>query len=116
MILGIGVDIANNSRFIDMKDGLKAKLFTSYELASAEKAPSESEYLASRFAAKEAFAKALGTGFRSFSPTDIEVRVDIQGKPFISLAKPIFSGRIHVSLSHEREMSIAMVVLEDGKS
>lgn len=114
MILGIGVDIADNSRFIDIKEGLKEKLFSKYEIEKAKIAPSESEFLSSRFAAKEAFSKAMGTGFKAICPKYIEIREDDKGKPFICLLRKIDSDfKIHLSISHERKMSVAMVVLED---
>lgn len=115
MIIGIGVDITDNSRFENLEDGVKARLFTSYEIEESEKAPSKMEYLASRFAAKEAFSKAVGSGFDGISPKDIEIRQDDSGKPYIALLSSNGSGyKTHLSISHERAMSVAMVVLEDG--
>ena len=76
MILGIGVDIVSNSRFNEMKEGLLRRLFTSNELDKASLSERMCEFYASRFAAKEAFAKALGTGFRGISPKDIEIIED----------------------------------------
>lgn len=116
MILGIGVDIVSNSRFNEMKEGLLRRLFTSNELDKASLSERMCEFYASRFAAKEAFAKALGTGFRGISPKDIEIIEDELGKPSIRLMKDIkMDIIIHLSISHERDSSIAMVVIEDGK-
>ena len=116
MILGIGVDIVSNSRFDNKPEGFLEKLFTPEELASSLLVPNKSEFFASRFAAKEAFVKALGSGFRGIQPIDIEICSDELGKPFIKLSKDVCSGSvIHLSLSHERDSSIAMVVIEDGK-
>ena len=116
MILGIGVDIVSNCRFDSKPEGFLEKIFTPGELASSLSAPNKSEFFASRFAAKEAFAKALGSGFRGIQPVDIEVCSDELGKPYIKLLKGDCSGCVfHLSLSHERESSVAMVVIEDGK-
>ena len=114
MIVGIGIDIADNSRFAALEIGMKKKIITQWEIAMSKEAFSESEYLSSRFAAKEAFSKALGSGFCGISPKDIETMNDSKGKPFIKLLKDFgFNHKIHLSISHEREMSVAMVVLED---
>lgn len=117
MIRGIGVDISAPERFEGMDGRLLSRLFTEREI---EKAPlRNAEYFASRFAAKEAFAKAMGTGIRGFSLTDIEVDEDENGKPFFVLhgkaAKMADGVMLHLSLSHEREAAIAMVIAEDEK-
>lgn len=116
MILGIGIDIVSNSRFEGKSRGFLEKLFTERELEVAVTHPSLNEYYASRFAAKEAFVKALGTGFRNIAPADIEIYEDELGKPYIRVLKALgFDGTVHLSISHERDSSIAMVVIEDGK-
>ena len=116
MILGIGVDIVSNNRFEGKGKGFLEKLFLPSEIEKGFSAPSESEYFASRFASKEAVAKAFGTGFRGLSPLDIEVCEDGLGKPYVKIHKEIdLSLSIHLSISHERDSSIAMVVIEDGK-
>lgn len=113
MIVGIGTDIQNNLRFASSLDGLLKKIFTSYELEEADKRSNKEEYFGSRFAAKEAISKALGTGFKGLTPLDIEIREDDKGKPYA-----VVKGRedmiFHLSISHEREFSIAMVVAENG--
>ena len=78
------------------------------------------EFIAGRWAAKEAFSKALGTGMcAECAFVEIEVLSDERGKPFIRLyaataetAKRLGVSRIHVSISHERELATAFVVLE----
>ena len=115
MISGVGIDIVSNHRFCNMEEGLKGRLFTDYEIEEAERSPYKCEYYASRFAAKEAFSKALGTGFRKISPKDIEIKADNMVKPYRVLLKKLnIDYKIHLSISHEKEMSVAMVVLEDG--
>lgn len=124
MIYGIGVDIAAISRFQSFLDknnsALLNRLFSENELATSNKRKDAASCLAARFAAKEAFMKALGTGLRDgLSWQDIEVRNDELGKPELLL-----SGRAHelfiarqlqsalISLSHDGGQAIAMVVLE----
>lgn len=116
MIRGIGVDISSPERFEGMGEKLLSRLFTPEEL---RKAPvRSSEYFAARFAAKEAFAKALGTGIKGFSLTEIEISEDENGKPFFILsgrAREKAEGlRFHLSMSHEKEAAVAMVVAEDA--
>jgi holo-[acyl-carrier protein] synthase len=124
MITGIGVDIADISRFQGFLDknnsALLNRLFSENELNRCCKRKDAASCLAARFAAKEAFMKALGTGLRDgLSWLDIEVRNDELGKPELLL-----SGRAHelfttrrlqsalLSLSHDGGNAIAMVVLE----
>lgn len=115
MIVGIGVDVVENVRFVSPSIGLIKRLFTQYEIACSENVFSKDEYFASRFAAKEAFVKALGSGFRGISSSDIEIRNNSDGMPYIVLlnGKEI-DLKIHLSISHEKSVSIAMVVVEDG--
>lgn len=113
MIIGIGTDIQDNRRFASSSEGLLRKLFTHYELEEADRRLNKAEYFGSRFAAKEAVSKALGTGFRGLTPLDVEIREDENGKPY-----PIVKSKeniiFHLSISHEKDYSIAMVVAENG--
>jgi len=122
MITGIGVDIVQvrrMERWLE-NDKLLERYFNSEELSIIQsKGKSASQSLAARFAAKEAFGKALGTGLLNIPLKDITVCAEQNGKPVIKLkaaAQKAFekSGaeKIHVSLSHEKENAIAMIVLE----
>ncbi len=121
MVLGCGIDICDNRRFNDISAGVLMRLFTPGELAESVKLnPAQSlEFYASRFAAKEAFAKALGTGFSGFSPLDLEVRCNSQGRPFFAFSPKVEDKvkdmSVFLSLSHEKEYSVAMVVLDGQK-
>lgn len=121
MIIGIGVDIAELARVgnAHSRFGEKfgAKILTPAEMAlvPANAIP----YLASRFAAKEAAVKALGTGFREgITFQDIEIRSDRFGKPLIFYnhaqirCQALGVRAAHLSLSHSRENAVAMVILE----
>jgi len=123
MITGIGVDIVRVSRMERWLENTKLleKYFhndeISYVLSGKKNA---AERLAVRFAAKEALGKALGTGLSNISLKDIAVINNENGKPQMNLfgsAQNILekSGaqKIHISLSHEKENAIAMVVLEN---
>lgn len=124
MIYGIGVDIVavgRFQRFIDVGNtAIIERLFTLAERSLCGKRKDAASCLAARFAAKEAFLKALGTGLREgISWVDIEVSNNALGKPELSLsgkAAEQFQVRdlatIHLSLSHDGGNAIAMVVLE----
>mgnify|MGYP001351980019 CR=1 FL=1 len=122
---GVGVDIIDNSRIkksITNKRFLE-KIYSEKEIFNSKKTKNKTEYFSKRFAAKEAFSKALGTGFRNnLSFNDITVLNDKYGKPFIMVnkkLKKILSKKfktknvnIFLSLSDEKKHSIAFVVVE----
>ena len=118
MVKGVGCDIVGNDRFIDAKEGLLRRLFTQNELSEASERANAEEFYGSRFAAKEAFVKALGTGFGLVQPLDVEIYEDALGAPHIRLSEDkeelLRGTSCFLSISHEKEYSMAMVVL-DGK-
>jgi holo-[acyl-carrier protein] synthase len=101
--------------------GLFERYFDPGELAEAlSKGSGVDLSLAARFAAKEAFGKALGTGLAGIVLKDIMVRNKHNGQPEIIVSgtalkalKNCGAARIHLSLTHERDNAIAMVVLEN---
>lgn len=115
MIAGIGVDITSVARF----EGKERRFYERFLTPEELEAPLTAEYAASRFAAKEAFAKALGTGIRGFSLKDVSVAEDALGKPFFRLsgrAREKAGGlRFQLSLSHDGGFAVAFVVAEDEK-
>jgi len=123
VILGIGVDVVHIRRIEHWLSvpGLPERFFHPEELASAlSRGPTAPLSLAARFAAKEALGKALGTGLRGIRLADIRVINNHNGRPGIelygtALARLAESGgtRLHLSLTHERDNAIAMVVLEE---
>ncbi|MDR2183055.1 MAG: holo-ACP synthase [Clostridiales bacterium] len=118
MIFGIGTDIVEISRITRAVEGraFLAKCFTEAEIARCKAGGvTAAENFAGYFAAKEAVAKALGTGFRGFVPRDIEICHDELGKPFARLAEHIDAPDnfdIFVSISHGKESATAMAVIE----
>ncbi|PLS01401.1 holo-ACP synthase [Neobacillus cucumis] len=114
MIKGIGIDIIELQRvrnIISSQIKLVDRILTENEknkyedLSDARKV----EFLAGRFAAKEAFSKAFGTGIGSdLSFLDIEIDTDGYGKPFFIKPKV----QAHLSISHSREYAVAQVVIE----
>jgi holo-[acyl-carrier protein] synthase len=115
VIVGIGLDIVEINRIIVLLE--KQKRFPDRILTSNEKTIFEElagrrqvEFLAGRFAAKEAFSKAYGTGIgKDLSFHDIEIGNNEKGKPYV--IKPYSSG-VHLSITHSREYAAAQVLIE----
>jgi len=124
MIYGIGTDVVEVKRIKEAlhKHGiaLAKKILTPQELITYRKTEGKENFLAKRFAAKEAFAKALGTGMRSpVNFKSIEVVHDTLGKPKIKtvpeltlLVKSHNIKHCHLSISDEKNIAAAFVVLE----
>lgn len=123
MIIGIGTDIFEVHRMkakIDEGTGLINEIFTAGEIEYCENLKHKEQYYAARFAAKEAFLKALGTGWRfGIKFSDIDIFRDELGKPSIRLSGKAYEiakekgiNKIHVSMSHIKEMVTAFVILE----
>ncbi len=123
MILGIGLDVAEIPRIRDSLERFGER-FTSRVLTPAEAAAmpqsDPAPYVAARFAAKEAAAKALGTGFaEGVTQTSIEVLSLPSGAPTLrlhgkalELAGSMGVQKIHLSLTHGRDIAAATVILE----
>ncbi len=127
MILGIGIDLVEIDRFkFVMKKNTFSKLIKrgahSIEIKNAPQLGTikSVEYWASRFAVKEAFSKALGTGFgSSFQPKDIGVDNEKTGKPFIVFDQNYKNKlnskgieRVHLSITHTKNYAQAVVIFE----
>ena len=124
-ILGIGVDIVDNSRIAkSLKNKLFIKrMFSNSEILIAKMTKDKTNYYAKRFAAKEAFAKSLGTGFRNnLNFNDISIVKDKLGKPSFIINEKIkrivkkefktSSFNFFLSISDEKKYSIAYVILQ----
>ena len=124
-ILGIGVDIVQNKR---IKNLIKNKIFINRtfgkkEIMISKKFFDKTNYFAKRFSAKEALAKALGTGFRNnLNLKDIQILNDKLGKPYFLKTKKIdtiifrkFKIRkydLFLSISDEKDHSISFTILK----
>ncbi len=123
MIISLGIDLVDLERIerIWSRFGLKfaRRILSETELARLPQEPVQ--YLASRFAAKEAASKALGTGFSAgISPRMIEVENLDSGRPTMRLfgpadlrAQALGTARVHVSLTHSRQQACCLVILEN---
>ncbi|SFV68066.1 Holo-[acyl-carrier protein] synthase [hydrothermal vent metagenome] len=125
MIYGIGTDIITIKRIEEILEGKNAnrfitKILTTHEQQIFKNRGERANYLAKRFAAKEAFAKALGTGIGStVSFQDVTIRNTEDGKPYFSVSEKLRQYLIshhiktaHLSISDEKNQAVAYVVLE----
>lgn len=122
MIVGIGVDIVHVDRLIRWAKvpGIIERYFHPEEIKDAKRRNSSAHLsLAARFAAKEALGKAFGSGLKGIKLKDIQVVSNHNGKPDICVhgtAKTAFEASgaqyIFISMTHERDNAVAMVVLE----
>lgn len=117
MIYGTGIDIVKVERIKTAKESFYKRVFTQNELDGLKGDPMR---LAGVFAAKEAAAKAIGTGFRGFSPIDIEILKTPEGKPYVNLrneAEKYGFLTFQISISHEKDYAIAFAAAErsDGQ-
>ena len=124
-IIGIGIDIVKNSRIKKsiLNKSFLYRVFTKKEILISKNIKNKVNYFAKRFAAKEAFAKSLGTGFRNdFNFKDISVVNDKLGKPSFFITKKIKNMikkkfkisrfNFFLSISDEKKYSIAFVILQ----
>lgn len=123
MIKGTGIDIAEPGRIaiaIEKERGFRELVFSQNEIAYCESKTNKYQHYAARFAAKEAFFKALGTGWKNnTSFNEVEVFNDLEGKPGIRLLSGtaqtlahLGEARIFVSLSHIPSLATAVVIIE----
>ncbi len=124
-VVGVGVDIVENIRIkksINNKSFLK-RIFSNNEIMLAKRIKNKSDYYAKRFAAKEAFVKSLGIGFReNLNFKDISVKNDKLGKPSFLITNKIKkiikkkyktnSFNFFLSISDEKNYSVAFVVFQ----
>ena len=124
-ILGIGVDIIENNR---IKNSIKnsnflKRVYSAKELSQSKLSKNKTNFFAKRFAAKEALAKAIGSGFRNnLNFSDIEIINDKMGKPYYlennkikSLIKKKFNVKnfeCFLSLSDEKKYSTAFTIIQ----
>ena len=118
--IGIGNDIIEIKRIekaIQNNNFIK-KVFTENEIKLFESKGKRSEFFAGRFAAKEAISKSLGTGFRNFSLTDIEILNNELGKPFVIFKNNIETFNnvysVNISISHCKEYATAVAIIFEG--
>ncbi|MCL2456731.1 MAG: holo-ACP synthase [Defluviitaleaceae bacterium] len=132
-IFGVGVDIVKIKRFENISEAFLSRVFTAREREYITRACREKNFCSSQnfhhenshfntkiniqsaagiFAAKEAVAKAFGTGFRGFSPQDVEILHKENGKPYVVFHKKPRRLKIQISISHTDSDAIAFAVIQ----
>ena len=121
MIIGIGNDIIEIERIEKAisKEGFKNKIYSQRELENIEKRGNRTETYAGIFSAKEAISKAIGTGVREFSLTDLEILNDDLGKPYVLVSEKLDkilrnkkeNYQIEISISHSKKYVTAMAII-----
>ena len=123
-IIGIGVDIVDNQRLKKLvkNKNFISRVFTNNEQKISNKLKNKVNYYSKRYAAKEAFSKATGSGIsKKLHFKDIEIKNNKKGKPIINLKKTttlflkkfkVKSFKTNLSLSDEKNYSIAYVIIE----
>ena len=121
MIVGIGNDIIEIERIEKAisKEGFKNKVYTQKELENIEKRGDRVETYAGIFSAKEAISKAIGTGVREFSLTDLEILNDDLGKPYVVVSEKLDKilktkkedYQIEISISHSKKYATAVAIV-----
>lgn len=124
MILGTGIDAVSIQRMKKLQGRVLEKMFSASELseyAALENAHEDirAQFLASRFAVKEAYAKARGTGFcATVVPNEISILKEEDGRPYVQLSGKTLDNAphcvIHLTITHEEPLAIAMVILESA--
>ncbi len=127
MIVGVGIDIVNCSRvkriYEKFRERFLSKILTEREIEYISKRKENLiETIATRFAAKESFFKALGTGIKGVSWKDVEIFNHRSGKPFIEvrgrslkiMKDMAVNPVVHISISHLKDYGVAMVIIEDS--
>ncbi|WEG12532.1 holo-ACP synthase [Pullulanibacillus sp. KACC 23026] len=117
MIKGIGMDLVEMDR---IEQAMKNERFIKRVLGTSEyqvyltlSERRQLEFVAGRFAAKEAFSKAFGTGIgKALSWQDVEILNDSAGKPILTSTVCSETESVHVSLTHTKEMAAAYVIIE----
>ncbi|UJW59637.1 holo-ACP synthase [Bacillus sp. A116_S68] len=119
MIIGIGLDVVEMKRIdvtYNRKETFAERILTGkeYKLFSSLSHTRKVEFLAGRFAAKEAYAKAIGTGIGScLSFKDMEILPNQLGKPILTdLKRTEENVNIHLSITHTKQFAAAQVVIE----
>ena len=127
-IFGIGIDIVDNNRFKKLikKTKFVNRICSSKERNNLKKKNNKISYLSKRFSAKEAFVKALGSGFRNeLCFNDISILNDKKGKPYFLFNQKIRNilknkyklnkFKVYLSLSDEKKYSVSYVILQKIK-
>ena len=128
MIIGVGIDVVTISRIGRMieryGDRFLRKVFSDEEIADGAALGARAQFFAGRFAAREAFFKALGTGWgRGLSLREVTVTTAEHGRPVLVLSsrveekvRELGASNAHLSITHEGDQAQAIVILDRAGS
>ena len=124
-IVGIGIDIIDNDRIKSLlkNNSFINRTFSKKEISVSKRILNKTNFFSKRFAAKEAFSKALGTGFRNnLNFNDIKIVNDKLGKPYylinnkikqiIKKKKKVNNFKLFLSISDEKDYSVAFIIIQ----
>jgi holo-[acyl-carrier protein] synthase len=123
MIIGLGIDITDQKRIEEsiaqFGDSFLQRILTETEIAACARYRFPVEHYAGKFAVKEAFMKAIGTGLKQVTFHEIEVLNRESGAPYLvtsgkaqQFLKALEVTQVHVSISHDAHLAVAVVVVE----
>jgi len=123
MIVGIGIDIADQTRLQRSLERhgehIIQRIFTEKEIAACQRYREKTEHYAGKFAVKEAFMKAVGMGIAKIEFKEIEVLNHENGAPYLitsgkaqKVIEQLKVTNIHISISHDANIAAAVVILE----
>lgn len=115
MIVGIGIDAVDLKRIkviVENKQTFIKRVLTPEELEifNGLSQKRKVEFFAGRFACKEAFSKAYGTGIGEVGFQDIKILPEKSGRPIVH--QTVFTGQVHVSITHTDDLAMAQIILE----
>ena len=127
MVLGIGTDIFEVQRMksrLEQQPSFIDGIYSIAEIEYCNQFKNKEEHFAARYAAKEAFLKAIGTGWRNgIKFNEIEILNDKLGKPEIKLTgkakeivKNLNGNSVHISLSHTKDLAIAFIIINNDQT
>ena len=114
MVIGVGIDIVEISRFMEIGNEERSRMFTESERLYCDSRSNPIQHYAARFAGKEAVLKALkGSGIK-ISYRNIEIRNRKDGSPYVNLLNTNLNNIfVPISMSHTRKNAIAIAVVEN---
>lgn len=124
MIYGVGIDIVDINRIKNLLENINFlnRFFGKDEIKELKAKKNCPQSVAGAFCVKEAFGKAIGTGVKGFSYTDVETLHNADGKAFLKLSNNALSIAneknlsFHISISHENEYATAIVIAESSNN
>ena len=114
MVIGLGIDIVETSRIKSVLDKHGNRFLQRVFPCETQNRSPRLQTIAGWFAAKEAFLKAVGLGLGHIPLSEICIRYNDYGRPYITSRFLLKSWRVHLSISHSTHHAVAVVIIEEG--